>query len=146
MLWVGVTLATLGCLAALLALVDPGLGKRWSSSTLVLTSVVPVAIALVTTSALLATPTASPAAPVAAAPQSFASASAALAMKTTVPVPGQNSKLFQQILAGNASEQKELKPFVPLGAADQAVMTGQLSRRSKRRRNSRPWPRPRRRA
>ena len=29
-------------------------------------------------------------------------------------------------LAGNASEQTELKPFVPLGPADQAVMTRQL--------------------
>ena len=42
-------------------------------------------------------------------------------------MPGQNSKQFQQILAGNTSEQTELKPYVPLNAADQAVLNQQLT-------------------
>jgi hypothetical protein len=125
--WVGIVLATLGFLAALLALARPDLGTRWSAPTLVLSSAVPVAIAIITTSALLATPTATPSTPAPRAPKSFASTSAELAIKTTVPVPGQSSKLFQRVLAGNASEQSELKPFVPLGPADQAVLSQQLT-------------------
>ncbi len=110
---------------------------------LVVTSVVPVAVVVITAVALFVAPS-TPVAHATTAPQTFASASAALALKTTVPVPGQNSKQFQQILAGNASEQTELKPYVPLDAADQAVLTQQLSQALPRPSNSRPWPRPRR--
>jgi len=124
---VGIGLAAATSLTALTQRLVPTLGRGWSQSTLVLTSVVPVAVVVVTTVALLAAPTAAPVVQASSAPQSFASASAALALKTTVPVPGQNSKQFQQILAGNASEQTELKPFVPLNAADQAVLNQQLT-------------------
>jgi hypothetical protein len=124
--WVGVGLAACAGLTALLLTVVSGLGSTWSPSVLVLSSVVPVAVVVVTAVALFATPTA-PIAHAASPHQSFASASAALAQKTTVTVPGQNSKQFQRILGGNTSEQTELKPFVPLDAADQAVLTQQLS-------------------
>ena len=42
-------------------------------------------------------------------------------------VPGENSKTFQSIVAGNDTEQSELAKWVPLDAADQAVLTSQLS-------------------
>ena len=111
--WGGVGLAACSCLTALLLACVPMLGRRWSPSVMVLTSVVPVAIVGVTAVSLFVAPTA-PVAHAATAPQSFASASAALAQKTTVPVPGENSKQFQRILAGNTSEQTELKRYVPL--------------------------------
>ena len=123
---VGIGLAAVTFLTALALRLVPALGRGWSQSTLVLTSVVPVAVVVVTTAALLAAPTAAPAVQT-SAPQSFASVSAALAIKTTVPVLGQNSRQFQRILAGNSSEQTELKPFVPPGAADQAVLSKQLT-------------------
>ena len=125
-MWAGVALAAVASVTGLLLLINPTLGAEWSSSTLVLTSVVPVSVVIVVTAALLVAPKA-PAIHAAAAPQSFASASADLAQKTTVQVPGENSKQFKAVLAGNASEQTELKPFVPLDPADQAVMTGQLA-------------------
>ncbi len=125
--WIGVGLAGCAFLAALVLSMAPGLGRRWSPSVLVLGSVLPVGVVVLSTAALFAVPVAPAAAHASGAPQSFASASAALALKTTVPVPGQNSKQFQQVLAGNTSEQTELKPFVPLDAADQAVLTQQLS-------------------
>jgi len=127
-MWVGVGLAVATLVTSLVLLINHSLGGSWSSSTLVLASVVPVTVVIVTTAALLVAPKL----PVAHAstvppPQSFASTSAALAEKTTKEVPGENSKLFQQILAGNSSEQTELKPYVPLGPADQAILTAQLS-------------------
>ena len=124
---IGICLATTTCLAALVLCVNPMLGRGWGPSTLVLGSVVPLAVVVVTTVALLS-PTVTPVVQATRAPQSFASASAALALKTTVPVPGQNSKQFKQILAGNTSEQTELKPYVPLNAADQAVLNQQLTK------------------
>ena len=125
--WVGVGLAACSCLTATRVERRPrdsarrgpprfSSWPRW----------LPWPVVVLTAAALFVAPT-TPAIPAASAPQSFASASAALALKTTVPVPGQNSKQFQQILAGNTSEQSELKPYVPLDAADQAVMTQQLS-------------------
>ena len=115
-LWTGVGLAAASFLAALALSLAPALGRRWSPSTLVLLSVLPVAVAVVTTAALLAPPAVPVVHTASAAPRSFASASADLAIKTTVPVPGQNSSQFQRILAGNSSEQSEAKPFVPLNA------------------------------
>lgn len=124
---VGIGLAAVTFLTALALRLVPALGRGWSPSTLVLASVVPVAVVVVTTVALLAAPTAAPVVQASSAPQSFASKSAALAQLTSVPVPGQHSKQFQGILAGNASEQTELKPYVPLGPADQAIMSKQLT-------------------
>jgi len=125
-LWVGVGLTATAFFTALLVSVVPTLGKRWSPPTLVLASLIPLAVVVVTTIALLAPPTIPPV-HAAGAPQSFASTSAALALKTTAPVPGQNTPQFKRILAGNASEQTELKPYVPLSAADLAVLNQQLT-------------------
>ena len=125
-LLVGVVLTGCSFLTALLLTMVPSLGGEWPSSARVLASVVPVGVIVITAVALFVAPT-TPVVRATSAPQSFAAASAALALKTTVPVPGQNSKQFQQILAGNASEQTELKPYVPLDAADQTVLTQQLS-------------------
>jgi len=125
-LWMGVGLAAGASLIALVLSVAPKLGRKWSASVCVLASVLPVAVVVTTTTALFVAPTTPVVRSSTAAPQTFASASAELALKTTVPVPGQNSRLFKLVLAGNASEQTELKPFVPLDAADQAVMTQQL--------------------
>jgi hypothetical protein len=124
--WVGIALAVVSFFTALVLRARPSFAKSWSPSTLVLSSVIPVGVVILTTAALLANPAAPPA-QTAKAPQSFASASAELAIKTTVPVPGQNSKAFQQVLAGNTSEQSELKPYVPLDPTDQAIMTKQLT-------------------
>ena len=127
-MWVSVGLTTVALAMSLALLIKPRLGEKWSSSTLVLTSVLPVGVVIVTTAALLVAPSTGATHALAAPPhQSFASASTALAEKSTVQVPGENSKLFQQILAGNASEQTELKPYVPLGPADQAILTKQLT-------------------
>ena len=93
--WVGVGLAVCSCLTALLLAFVSLLGRMWSPPVLVLSSVVPVAIVVITAVALFATPTA-PIAHAASPPQSFASASAALAQKTTVTVPGQNSNNFRE--------------------------------------------------
>ncbi len=95
-LWTGVGLAAASFLAALALSLAPALGRRWSPSTLVLLSVLPVAVAVVTTAALLAPPAVPVVHTASAAPRSFASTSADLAIKTTVPVPGQNSSQFQQ--------------------------------------------------
>jgi hypothetical protein len=125
---IGLALSAVVGLLALLRLLAPSLGATWSSATLVLGSIVPVGLVVVTTAALFVTP------PAAFHASSSGSASAgiplspgALALKNSVPVPGQNSKAFQQILAGNASERAELKPTVPLNPADQAVLTQQLT-------------------
>jgi hypothetical protein len=126
-LWVGIALATATLLTALLLRFRRLFGQRWSPSTLVLTSVVPVGVVCLTTAALLSNPAAPAAVHTTSSPQSFASESAALAQKTTVTVPGENSKAFQAVLAGNTSEQTELKPFAPLGPADQAILTKQLT-------------------
>jgi hypothetical protein len=124
--WVGIALAITSFLTALLLRARPSFATSWSPSTLVLTSVIPVGVVILTMAALLANP-AAPVAPAAKAPQSFASTSAELAIKGTVAVPGQNSAAFQKVLTGNTSEQSELKPFVPLGPTDQAIMTKQLT-------------------
>jgi hypothetical protein len=91
--------------------------------------VLPVAVAGLTIGGLFAT-TAALDAPTAAVPKaavSGANASAALAQATTVQVPGENSKTFASTLAGNTSEKAENAKWVPLGPADQAVLTGQLA-------------------
>jgi len=100
-----------------------------------LTSVVPVGIVIIVTAALFVAPVAHGAVSgagsggaggAAAGGGGAALSPAALALKNSVPVPGQNSPQFQQILAGNDTEKAELKPYVPLNAADQTVLTQQL--------------------
>jgi hypothetical protein len=123
---VGVALSAVVGLLALLRLLAPSLSATWSSSVLVLASIVPVGMVVVTTAALfVATPAVGR---VSSSGSGGAALSAgALALKTSVPVPGQNSPAFQQILNGNASEKAEAKPTVPLDSADQAILTQQLT-------------------
>ena len=123
---IGVTLSTVAVLVAAALVVRPALGTAWSSTTSVISSIVPVAVAALAIAALFLTTTA-----VATPTSSTASAgpggsSAALALSTTVKVPGENSKTFQSIVAGNDTEQSELKKWVPLNAHDQAILTNQL--------------------
>ncbi len=131
---VGAIMAGLVAIVALVALAVPSFGAAWSSTTLVLTSVVPVGIVIIVTAALFAAPAAHSAGSGSGGGGTAASGSgtgalspAALALKNSVPVPGQNSPQFQQILAGNDTEKAELKPYVPLDAAEQTVLTQQLS-------------------
>ena len=125
---IGVALAGIAVVVAAALAIRPDLGSTWSSATSVFGSVVPVAIAgltiggLFATTAALDTPTAAPTAAV-----SGANASAVLAQRTTVQVPGENSKTFASTLAGNTSEKAENAKWVPLDPADQAVLTGQLA-------------------
>ncbi len=44
-----------------------------------------------------------------------------------MPVPGQNSDAFVKLAQGNDTEKSELLPYVPLSAADQALLDQQLS-------------------
>ena len=125
---IGIALAAVSLLTAAVLAVRPGTGKRWSSSTIVLGSLIPLAIAIVLVVALFATPLRGPATRTTAAPPvSAGGASAALAQATTVQVPGENSKTFKSTVAGNATEQSELKKFVPLDPANQALLTQQLA-------------------
>jgi hypothetical protein len=126
---IGVALAGIAVVVAAALAIRPDLGSTWSSATSVFGSVLPVAVAGLTIGGLFAT-TAALDTPTAAAPKAAASganASAALAQRTTVQVPGENSKTFASTLAGNTSEKSENAKWVPLGPTDQAALTGQLA-------------------
>ena len=124
---IGVALSAVIVLVAVALALRPTLGTTWSSGTSVIGSVVPVAVAALAIAGLFTTTTAV-SAPAASRPSaSLGGSAAALALSGTVKVPGENSKTFQSIVAGNATEQTELKKWVPLNAADQAVLTDQLS-------------------
>jgi hypothetical protein len=123
---IGVALAAMAALVAVALAISPRVGSAWSSGTAVIGSVIPVGVAALAIGGLFATTeavTASASRPAA----SPGGASAALALSTTVKVPGENSKTFQSIVAGNDTEQSELKKWVPLNAHDQAILTQQLA-------------------
>jgi hypothetical protein len=123
---IGVALAGLAVLLGAMLAIRPRLGTNWSSGTTVIGSVVPVAVAALAIGGLFATTEAVTAS--ASRPSSPpGGSSAALALSSTVKVPGENSKTFQSIVAGNDTEQSELKPWVPLNAHDQAILTQQLT-------------------
>ena len=124
---IGVALSAVAVLAAGALALRPALGSAWSSATSVIGSVVPVAVAALAIAGLFATTTAQATATASKPSATRGGSAAALALSGTVKVPGENSKTFQSIVAGNATEQTELKKWVPLNAADQAVLTGQLS-------------------
>ncbi len=108
---------------ALLA-VRPELGSNWSSGTSVIGSVVPVAVAaLAIGGALRHRPPPRPRTPRVPPASVPAAASAALAEKTTVKVPGENSKTFASTLAGNDHGAVGEREVGPLDARDQAVLT-----------------------
>jgi hypothetical protein len=124
---IGVTLSAIAVLVGAALAARPELGSDWSSATSVFGSLLPVAIAGLTIGGLFGT-TAGITTSTAAAPAADPGGAAAkLALSTTVKVPGENSKTFQSIVAGNDTEQSELAKWVPLDAADQAVLTTQLS-------------------
>jgi hypothetical protein len=124
---IGVVLSAVAILVGAALATRPELGNDWSSATSVFGSILPVAIAGLTIGGLFGT-NAGLTTPTAAAPAADPGGAAAkLALSTTVKVPGENSKTFQSIVAGNDTEQAELAKWVPLNATDQAVLTTQLS-------------------
>ena len=124
---IGIALAALSFLTSAVLTVRPNTGTTWPSSTVVLGSVIPLAIVIVLIVALFATPLRNVVTHTAAPPVSAGGSSAALAQASTVQVPGENSKTFKSTVAGNATEQSELKKFVPVDPATQALLTQQLS-------------------
>jgi hypothetical protein len=122
---IGIALSALVLIVAVVLAVRPEVGTTWSSSASVIGSLVPLAVVVVTLVGLFGTTSAASTPPAHAA--SAAISSGALAEKMTVKVPGENSKTFQSTIAGNITEQGELKKFVPLGPATQALLTQQLA-------------------
>jgi hypothetical protein len=124
---IGVALSGLAVVVGLALAISPALGNAWSSATSVFGSLLPVAVVGLTIGGLFGT-TAALGSPVAAKEATDPGGAAAkLALSTTVKVPGENSKTFQSVVAGNDTEQSELAKWVPLDAADQAILTTQLS-------------------
>jgi len=124
---IGIALSGIVVLVGAALALRPSLGSTWTSATSVFGSLLPVAIAGLTIGGLFGT-TAAISAPSASAPAADPGGAAAkLALSTTVKVPGENSKTFQSIVAGNDTEQAELAKWVPLDAHDQAILTTQLS-------------------
>jgi hypothetical protein len=121
---IGVGLSVLVVLVGVLLAWRPSLGDTWSSGASVIGSLVPLGVVVVTLVGLFATTSATTAPPARAA--SSVISSGAMAEATTVKVPGENSKTFKSTIAGNVTEQSELKKFVPLDPATQALLTQQL--------------------
>jgi hypothetical protein len=122
---IGVALSAIVVLVGAALAFRPSLGAAWSTDTAVIGSLVPLAVVVVTLVGLFATTSAASSPPAHAS--SSANSSAALAQATTVTVPGENSKTFKSTIAGNATEQSELKKFVPLDPTNQALLTQQLA-------------------
>jgi hypothetical protein len=119
----GAALSGAAAVTALLLALRPTLGTTWQSSTLALSSIVPVAVVVITTTALALPATLSST----RAPASRAPAGQPNPFFNSVKVPGQSSARFLQIASGNDSEKAELLPWVPLNPQDQAVLSQQLS-------------------
>ena len=124
---IGIALSALAMVVGTALAVRPELGSNWSSATSVFGSLLPVAVAGMTIGGLFGTTAALDTASAAPPAPDPGGAAAKLALSTTVTVPGENSKTFQSVVAGNNTEQSELAKWVPLDAADQTVLTGQLS-------------------
>jgi hypothetical protein len=123
---IGIALSALVVVVGALLAVRPAVGTTWSSGASVIGSMIPVAVVAATIGGLFGT-TIAATAPPAHKSGGGVNASAALAQATTVKVPGENSKTFKSTVAGNATEQSELKKFVPLDPATQALVTEQLA-------------------
>jgi hypothetical protein len=126
---IGVALAVLVAVLGGALAVRPSWGSTWSSGASVIGSLVPVGVVVVTIVGLFATTDAvaqTTSATAGRAPTG-ANASAALALATTVKVPGESSKSFRSTIAGNTSEQSENAKWVPLDASDQALLSQQLA-------------------
>jgi hypothetical protein len=123
---VGIALSVSAMLATVVLVVKPRFGTGWQSSTLALGSILPVAIVVVTTTAL-ALPATS--ATYASGPRSNTATTGATSSNpffNSVKVPGQSSSRFLQIASGNDSEKSERDPWVPLSPSDQALLSKQL--------------------
>ena len=120
---VGVALSAAAALLALGLATRPHAGRNWQSSTLALGSIVPVAIVVVTTTALALPPTAGASGPT---PPSRPKAAAPNPFFNSQKVQGQGSSRFLQIASGNDTEKSELQPWVPLSPSDQAALSKQL--------------------
>jgi hypothetical protein len=123
---VGAVVSGLAVVAAVLLAKRPTMAGSWSSSTTVFASLVPVGVVILTLVALVGSRV-SNGSPAASSGASPANASGALALATTVTVPGENSKTFQSVIAGNDTEQSELAKWQPLDPVTQAVLTRQLA-------------------
>jgi hypothetical protein len=118
----GVALSGAAFVIALTLALRPTIGAAWSSSTFVMSSLIPVAVVVLTMTALSFPATA-------AAPPSRTAASPPTTPNpffNSVRVPGQGTARFLQIASGNDTEKAELRPWVPLDPATQAVLSGQL--------------------
>jgi hypothetical protein len=125
---VGAGLAFAGCglLATLVFTTRRLASTRWSSASVVFSSMLPLALILGTGAAVLTLPR----------PQATAAKAAKLtlaqqltknALATSARVPGESSPNFQKVAIGNDTEQAELKPFQPLDPAQQALLSQQLA-------------------
>jgi hypothetical protein len=124
---IGMVLSSLAFVVALLLVAKPRIGKNWDTSAAVFGSVLPLGIVVIAIVGLFST-TETVSSPARSNPASRSvNSSTALALAGSVKVPGESSKTFQSIVAGNNTEQSENKPFVPLDAQDQAVLTQQLA-------------------
>lgn len=127
---IGVTWAALSAVVAALVAVRAAVGTHWSSPTMVFGSIVPLAVVVITIAALFSTPATATSGTNRSsnAPSATPGGSAAaLALAGTVKVPGENSKTFQSVIAGNSTEQSELQKWVPLDPATQALLSQQLA-------------------
>jgi hypothetical protein len=119
----GAALSGAAFVIALTLALLPTIGASWSSSTFVMSSLIPVAIVVLTMTALSFPATA-------AAPRSRSTAPPPTTSNpffNSVPVPGQGTARFLQIASGNDTEQAEKKPWVPVDPATQAVLSQQLA-------------------
>jgi hypothetical protein len=123
---VGALVSGLAAVVAALLARRPGMAGSWASSTTVFASLVPVGVVILTLVALIGSRV-SNGSPTTSAAATRGGASAALALATTVTVPGENSRTFQSVVAGNDTEQSELTKWQPLDPATQAVLTRQLA-------------------
>jgi hypothetical protein len=115
---IGIEIALIvGCA---IAFAVPALGRNWDSSTLVMLSVAPVGVLALATAAVVS-PVAS--ASTVAAPTTVAKHSNAVVRKQTTTPTTFGSGLSD---TGNADEQAELKPDVPLSTANQKLIAQQL--------------------
>jgi hypothetical protein len=122
---IGMALSAIAVLVGAALAFRPSLGQAWSTDASVIGSLVPLAVVVVTLVGLFGTTSAASTPPPHAA--SGGISSGALAEQMTVKVPGENSKTFKSTVAGNATEQSELKKFVPLDPANQALLSQQLA-------------------
>jgi hypothetical protein len=122
----GLALAGGGLLSTLVLTTRRLSAVRWSSASIVFSSMLPLALIVGTGAAVLSVPR----------PQATATKAAKLtlaqqltknALATSAQVPGESSPNFQKVAIGNDTEQAELKPFQPLPPAQQALLTQQLT-------------------